>query len=84
MIISVQCLLMPSQLPAACVAAGPTGMAFVFTWLRLSSNKQLAWYRRSAHQGKDIAHSQKVIAQRCADKARPLLLPPNPFVRSGV
>jgi hypothetical protein len=43
-------------------------MAFVATWLRLSSNKQLTWYRKSARQGKDIAHSQKVLAQRMADK----------------
>lgn len=43
-------------------------MAFIATWLRLSSNKQLTWYRRSARQGKDIAHSQKVLAQRMADK----------------
>ena len=52
------------------VAAGPVGMAFVATWLRLSSNKQLTWYRKSARQGKDIAHSQKVLAQRMADKVR--------------
>ncbi len=45
-------------------------MAFIATWLRLSSNKQLTWYRRSARQGKDIAHSQKVLAQRMADKVR--------------
>lgn len=43
-------------------------MAFIATWLRLSSNKQLTWYRRSARQGKDIAHTQKVLAQRMADK----------------
>ena len=43
-------------------------MAFILTWLKLSSSKQLAWYRRSNHQSKDIAHGQKVIAQRCADK----------------
>ena len=43
-------------------------MAFILTWLKLSSTKQLAWYRRSNHQSKDIAHGQKVIAQRCADK----------------
>ena len=43
-------------------------MAFIATWLRLSSNKQLTWYRKSARQGKDIAHSQKVLAQRMADK----------------
>lgn len=50
------------------LTAGPVGMAFVATWLRLSSNKQLTWYRKSARQGKDIAHSQKVLAQRMADK----------------
>ena len=48
--------------------AGPTGMAFMLTWLRLSTNRQLDWYRNSSHQSKDIAHVQKTLAQRMADK----------------
>jgi len=58
----------PFEKPGVAAAPGPTGMAFILTWLKLSSTKQLAWYRRSNHQSKDIAHGQKVIAQRCADK----------------
>eukprot|EP00200_Dunaliella_tertiolecta_P010550 CAMPEP_0202370036 /NCGR_PEP_ID=MMETSP1127-20130417/1744_1 /ASSEMBLY_ACC=CAM_ASM_000462 /TAXON_ID=3047 /ORGANISM="Dunaliella tertiolecta, Strain CCMP1320" /LENGTH=1145 /DNA_ID=CAMNT_0048965873 /DNA_START=13 /DNA_END=3450 /DNA_ORIENTATION=- len=51
-------------------AAGPKGMALIFTWLRLSSMRQLDWYRNSNYQSKDIAHVQKSIAQKMADKAR--------------
>lgn len=47
---------------------GPTGMSFILTWLRLSTNRQLDWYRNSSHQSKDIAHVQKTLAQRMADK----------------
>lgn len=43
-------------------------MAFLLVWLRLSSNRQLDWYRNSAHQSKDIAHVQKTLAQRMTDK----------------
>ena len=48
--------------------AGPTGLAFMLVWLRLSTNRQLDWYRNSSHQSKDIAHVQKTLAQRMADK----------------
>lgn len=51
---------------------GPVGMAFIAVWLRLSHLRQLDWYRNSSHQSKDIAHVQKVVAQRMADKVRPL------------
>jgi alpha-glucan, water dikinase len=51
-------------------ASGPEGMSFVFTWLRLSSLRQLDWYRNSNYQSKDIAHVSKVLAERMADKAR--------------
>lgn len=44
-------------------------MGFVFTWLRLSAIRQLDWYRNSNYQSKDIAHVQKVITQRAAEKA---------------
>jgi hypothetical protein len=47
---------------------GPEGMAFMLVWLRLSTNRQLDWYRNSSHQSKDIAHVQKTLAQRMADK----------------
>ena len=50
--------------------AGVEGMSFFFTWMRLSSMKQLDWYRNSSYQSKDIAHVQKTITQRIADKVR--------------
>ena len=43
-------------------------MAFILVWLRLSSLRQLDWYRNSSHQSKDIAHVQKTLAQRMTDK----------------
>ncbi|BDA48979.1 Alpha-glucan water dikinase, chloroplastic [Coccomyxa sp. Obi] len=51
-------------------AAGARGMALIYVWLRLSTMKQLDWHRGSSYQSKDIAHAQKTIAQRMADKAR--------------
>lgn len=48
--------------------AGGAGMALIFVWLRLSTMKQLDWHRGSSYQSKDIAHAQKTIAQRMADK----------------
>jgi hypothetical protein len=45
-------------------------MAFLFTWLRLSSQKLLTWSRRSNYQSKDIAWVQKVTAERVSDKVR--------------
>lgn len=33
-------------------AAGADGMSFVFTWLRMSSNKILTWARRANYQSK--------------------------------
>jgi alpha-glucan,water dikinase len=45
-------------------------MGFMFTWLRLSTMRQLDWYRRSNYQSKDIAHVQKHLAERMAFKAR--------------
>ena len=44
-------------------------MAFVMVWLRLSTARLLPWYKNSSYQSKDIAHIQKTIAQRMADKA---------------
>ena len=49
------------------VAAGPFGMGFIFSWLRLSSMKQLPWYRGTNYQSKDAAHAQKVLSQKMAD-----------------
>ena len=40
----------------------------MLVWLRLSTMKQLDWYRNSSYQSKDIAHVQKTITQRFADK----------------
>lgn len=51
-------------------AAGPDGMAFVYTWLRFSANKQLAWYRNNNYQSKDIAHVQKRLAEGMAWKVK--------------
>lgn len=36
--------------------------------------KQLDWYRNSSYQSKDIAHVQKTITQRIADKVVLLLV----------
>jgi hypothetical protein len=49
-------------------------MALVFVWLRLSAMKKLDWHRGSSYQSKDIAHVQKVIAQRVADKVVPPIM----------
>ena len=49
---------------------GAEGMSFLFVWLRLSTMKQLDWYRNSSYQSKDIAHVQKTTTQRIADKVR--------------
>lgn len=61
---------MAVELLDALDAAGPRGMAFLFVWLRLSSQKLLPWARRANYQSKDIAWVQKVAAERIADKAR--------------
>lgn len=45
-------------------------MAFIFTWLRLSSTRVLDWYRRANFQPKDIAHMQKYCGERMSDKVR--------------
>jgi len=66
-------------------ASGPTGMAFLLTWIRLSGMRQLDWYRKSNYQSKDIAHVQKQIAQKMADKARSARDPLNRvFARSAL
>jgi alpha-glucan,water dikinase len=49
------------------IAAGPYGMGFIFTWLRLSSIRQLPWYRGTNYQSKDAAHAQKTLSQKMAD-----------------
>ena len=59
------------------MCAGGAGMALVYVWLRLSSMKQLDWHRGSSYQSKDIAHAQKTIAQRMADKVRELASAPS-------
>lgn len=52
------------------LTAGAEGMAFMFTWLRLSSAKLLSWARRSNYQSKDIVWMQKVTSERMTDKVR--------------
>lgn len=59
-----------NEITDAAEAAGGAGFAFLYTWMRLSNQKQLDWYRNSNYQSKDIAHLQKCVAQRMADKAR--------------
>ncbi|KAK9803518.1 hypothetical protein WJX73_002149 [Symbiochloris irregularis] len=59
-----------NELLDAADAVGPEGMALIMVWLRLSTSRQLPWYKNSSYQSKDIAHVQKTIAQRMADKAR--------------
>lgn len=44
-------------------------MAFMLVWMRLSTQKQLPWYKGSNYQSKDVAHIQKTLAQRMGDKA---------------
>lgn len=55
-------------------SAGAEGMSFFFVWMRLSSMKQLDWYRNSSYQSKDIAHVQKTTTQRIADKVQPSMV----------
>ncbi|KAL4424419.1 hypothetical protein ABPG77_005662 [Micractinium sp. CCAP 211/92] len=62
--------IMAGQMLDAADAAGPEGMGFFFTWLRLSTMRQLDWYRNSNYQSKDIAHVQKHLAERMAFKVR--------------
>ncbi|KAL3153548.1 Phosphoglucan, water dikinase, chloroplastic [Trebouxia sp. C0009 RCD-2024] len=62
--------ILANEILDAADSAGAEGMSFFFTWMRLSSTKQLDWYRNSSYQSKDIAHVQKTITQRIADKAR--------------
>jgi alpha-glucan,water dikinase len=61
---------MASQLLTAASAAGPPGMALILTWLRLSSQRQLPWYKGTNYQSKDAAHAQKTLAQGMADTVR--------------
>ena len=49
----------------------------MLVWMRLSTQKQLPWYKGSNYQSKDVAHIQKTLAQRMGDKAstsHPILL----------
>lgn len=61
---------MATSIVDAAVAAGPKGMGFLLAWLRLSSMRQLPWYKGSNYQSKDAAHAQKVLAQKMADTIR--------------
>ena len=54
----------------AFAAAGQDGMALLLTWLRLSSSRQLTWYRGYNYQSKDMDHMQKTLAERLAYLAR--------------
>lgn len=50
---------------AAAAAAGAGGMAFMFTWLRLSGSKLLDWQRCFSYQPRDITWAQQQVqAQR--------------------
>ena len=50
-------------------ALGGAGAAVVYSWLRLSSLKQLHWYAGNNYQGKDMASMQERLAGRIAHKA---------------
>ncbi|GLC52406.1 Phosphoglucan, water dikinase, chloroplastic [Pleodorina starrii] len=65
-----QRLMLATEVLDAADAAGPEGMSFLFTWLRLSSTRVLDWYRKSNFQPKDIAAIQKHAGERIAEKAR--------------
>jgi alpha-glucan,water dikinase len=52
------------------LTAGAAGAAFLFTWLRLSSNQVLCWQRAFSYQPKDIAWAQQQVADRVAALAR--------------
>jgi hypothetical protein len=62
---------------------GPSGMAFFATWLRLSTQHQLAWHRNSNYQSKDIAHVQVVrlgpLSQGALHAGRTCMLLANSF-----
>jgi len=58
---------MATSLLGAAITAGPEGMGFMLSWLRLSSMRQLPWYKGSNYQSKDAAHAQKVLAQKMSD-----------------
>eukprot|EP00882_Tetradesmus_deserticola_P013501 GHRQ01014333.1.p2 GENE.GHRQ01014333.1~~GHRQ01014333.1.p2 ORF type:complete len:240 (+),score=111.68 GHRQ01014333.1:1275-1994(+) len=45
-------------------------MSFVFTWLRLSSNRLLDWQRCFSYQPRDITWAQQQVAERMTEKAR--------------
>lgn len=68
------------SLRTACTpdVAGAAGMAFMFTWLRLSSSKLLDWQRCFSYQPRDITWAQQQVAERIAEKARTA---PDPAVR---
>ncbi|WIA21598.1 hypothetical protein OEZ85_000786 [Tetradesmus obliquus] len=51
-------------------AAGAAGMSFMFTWLRLSSNRLLDWQRCFSYQPRDITWAQQQVAERITEKAR--------------
>lgn len=63
---------MASQLLGAATAAGPPGMALILTWLRLSAQRQLPWYKGTNYQSKDAAHAQKTMADTVRSTEDPL------------
>jgi alpha-glucan,water dikinase len=42
---------------------GAAGMAFVFTWLRFSSNRLLDWQRCFSYQPRDITWAQQQVRE---------------------
>lgn len=63
-------LALACELLDPCTRAGVEGSSLLLTWLRLSSLRQLDWYRNSNYQSKDIAHVQKRLAELLAAAAR--------------
>jgi alpha-glucan,water dikinase len=59
-----------TELLDGALAAGPPGAALIFTWLRLSSQRQLDWFRGTNYQSKDAAHAMQALTERVAAAAR--------------
>ncbi|KAG2496808.1 hypothetical protein HYH03_005215 [Edaphochlamys debaryana] len=79
----VQRLMLATEVLDAADAAGPAGMALVFTLLRLSSTRVLDWYRNANFQPKDIASMQKYAGERIGDKARTAADPMSKLLARG-
>ncbi|EFJ40001.1 hypothetical protein VOLCADRAFT_120077 [Volvox carteri f. nagariensis] len=78
-----QRMMLTGEVLDAADAAGPEGMAFIFTWLRLSSTRVLDWYRNANFQPRDVAAVQQHVGERMAEKARSSSHPLNRLLARG-